>query len=133
MNPKKVMATYKFPNGHVATFGWNGEQIPELQGAYSTELLSRIADRADLRTQWHGMMPSQLPDDQLRLYKHLGKGEHIGLCIIVLAKGIGQAAKMIKKQAGVYAFNTPIDIQVIPMDGPSVVYSDTSKCEIYEN
>lgn len=50
----RVKATYKFPNGMVATLGYNGGQIPELQGAYSKELENKIRERSDERTLWEG-------------------------------------------------------------------------------
>ena len=49
-----VMATYKFPNGMVATFGYDDQQIPELQGVYSTELYEKIKQHSDSRTSWNG-------------------------------------------------------------------------------
>lgn len=51
---KKVMAAYKFPNGNVASFGYDGKQIPELQGVYSKELHEKIKQRSDSNTQWNG-------------------------------------------------------------------------------
>lgn len=56
----KVMATYLFPNGMVATFGWNGEQIPELQEPYSVDLHKKITLRSDEKTQWNGFKPMEL-------------------------------------------------------------------------
>ena len=50
----KVMATYRFPNGNVATFGYNGKQIPMLQGVYSKELEDKIRQHSDQRTRWEG-------------------------------------------------------------------------------
>ena len=49
-----VKATYKFPNGNVATFNFNNEQIPELQGVYTHELEEKIKKYSDARTEWHG-------------------------------------------------------------------------------
>ena len=51
---KKVQATYKFPNGMVATVGWDDQQIPELQGTYSKKLEEKIMARSDKRTRWNG-------------------------------------------------------------------------------
>ena len=49
-----VSNTYLFPNGMVCTFGYDDEQIFELQGRYSSELLAEIKKRSDDRTKWHG-------------------------------------------------------------------------------
>ena len=49
-----VMATYKFPNGNVATFGYDDQQIPELQGVYNKELHEKIKQHSDNRTSWNG-------------------------------------------------------------------------------
>lgn len=51
---KDVFAVFKFPNGMVATTGFDGEQIPELQGRYTKELEEKIRLRADKKTQWNG-------------------------------------------------------------------------------
>lgn len=48
----KVMATYRFPNGNVATFGYNDQQVPMLQGVYSKELEEKIRQHSDERTRW---------------------------------------------------------------------------------
>lgn len=49
-----VMATYSFPNGMIATFGHDGEQIPELQGRYSLELIDKIKVRSNKNTSFNG-------------------------------------------------------------------------------
>lgn len=49
-----VNATYKFPNGMIITFGYNGKQIPELQGVYSKELHEKIRQSSDDKTSWNG-------------------------------------------------------------------------------
>ena len=49
-----VMATYTFPNGMVVTFGYNDQQIPELQGVYTQELHDKIKQHSDERTSWNG-------------------------------------------------------------------------------
>lgn len=49
-----VMATYRFPNGNVATFGYDSQQIPELQGVYTTELHNKIKQHSDDKTSWNG-------------------------------------------------------------------------------
>jgi len=51
---KLVMATYRFPNGNVATFGYDDQQIVELQGRFTSELKEKIKERSDHRTQWNG-------------------------------------------------------------------------------
>lgn len=50
----KVMATYKFPNGNVVTFGYNGQQVPMLQGIYSIELEEKIKQYSNNKTKWEG-------------------------------------------------------------------------------
>jgi hypothetical protein len=49
-----VMATYKFPNNHVITFGYDNNQIPELQGVYTPELYDKIKECSDDKTSWNG-------------------------------------------------------------------------------
>ncbi len=49
-----VQATYLFPNGNVATFGWDDQQIVGLQGQYSFGLQQKIKLHSDHRTQWNG-------------------------------------------------------------------------------
>lgn len=51
---KIVMATYKFPNNNVATFGYDGKQIPELQGVYTPQLHDKIKQRSNDKTKWNG-------------------------------------------------------------------------------
>lgn len=51
---KLVMATYKFPNGMVVTFGYDSKQIPELQGVYSKQLHKKIELQSDSKTSWNG-------------------------------------------------------------------------------
>lgn len=41
-NIKRVQNAYLFPNGNIAAFDENGEQIPELQGPYSIETHYRL-------------------------------------------------------------------------------------------
>jgi hypothetical protein len=50
----KVMATYRFPNGNVSSFGYNDQQVPMLQGVYSKELEDKIRKHSDERTRWEG-------------------------------------------------------------------------------
>lgn len=53
-NNRKVMATYRFPNGNVATFDYNGKQVQFLQGVYSKELEEKIRKYSDEKTKWEG-------------------------------------------------------------------------------
>ena len=50
----KVMTAYYFPNGSVATYGTDDEQIPELQGRYTELLHQSILDRSDDKTELKG-------------------------------------------------------------------------------
>lgn len=50
----KVRNVYKFPNDMVAVFNVQEEQMPELQGRYSTELHQAILDASDVDTVLHG-------------------------------------------------------------------------------
>ena len=50
----KVRDAYKFPNNIVAVLNAFGEQMPELQGKYSTELHQAILDASDENTELHG-------------------------------------------------------------------------------
>ena len=50
----KVRTAYKFPNDMVAVLNAKGEQIPELQGRYSTELHQAISDASDEDTVLYG-------------------------------------------------------------------------------
>ena len=55
MTPKeKAKNVYRFANGMVATFDKKGEQIPELNGPHSSELVNQIKDRSDSETKWNG-------------------------------------------------------------------------------
>lgn len=69
-----VQATYKLPNGVVATFDYNGNQIGELQGLYSVELESKIRQNSDDRTEWHGFGKSdkspQETDNDFHCFNH---------------------------------------------------------------
>lgn len=49
-----VKASYLFPNWMVTTYGFNGEQIPDLQGEYNIELHQKIIDNSDRKTKMHG-------------------------------------------------------------------------------
>lgn len=49
-----VRRVYNWENGNVMVFCADGEQILELQGRASTELLERIRRRSDLDTEWLG-------------------------------------------------------------------------------
>ena len=50
----KVRTAYKFPNNMVAVFNAEGEQMPEFQRRYSTELHRAISDASDEDTVLHG-------------------------------------------------------------------------------
>lgn len=49
-----VKATYKFPNGMVATVGFDDQQISELQGPWTPELEEKIKNKSGILTEWHG-------------------------------------------------------------------------------
>lgn len=49
-----VKATYKFPNGMVATVGFDDQQIGELQGRWTPELEKKIREKSGMWTEWHG-------------------------------------------------------------------------------
>jgi hypothetical protein len=49
-----VAETWRFPNDMVVTVGYDNNQIPELQGKYTGELLLKIKLRSDDFTKWNG-------------------------------------------------------------------------------
>ncbi len=49
-----VAETWRFPNDMVVTVGYDNNQIPELQGPYTYELLLKIKSRSDDFTKWNG-------------------------------------------------------------------------------
>ena len=49
-----VSSVYLWANGNVMTFGDDGQQIPELQGRVSGELVRAIQRRSTSSTQWTG-------------------------------------------------------------------------------
>ena len=49
-----VMAVYLFPNRMIATFGYDNQQIPKLQGEYSQDLHEKIKRFSDGNTKWDG-------------------------------------------------------------------------------
>jgi len=51
---RKVKSAYRFPNGMVAVFGYDDEQIPELQGEYTDKLYQKIIRRSDDTTEFNG-------------------------------------------------------------------------------
>lgn len=51
---KKASRVYRFPNGMVATFDQDGNQIPELQGRYSEELMRKIKANSNDATCLYG-------------------------------------------------------------------------------
>lgn len=52
-----VKVAYRWENGLTMVFGWDGEQIPELQAPYTPELHAAIRDRASEATRWEGFGP----------------------------------------------------------------------------
>ena len=48
----RLKTVFVFPNGMVAVCGYDGQQIPELQGRWS-EMRERIEALADDQTEWH--------------------------------------------------------------------------------
>ena len=48
--PKSV---FVFPNGMIAVTGYDGQQIPELQGQDTPELRDAIKAVSDERTEWN--------------------------------------------------------------------------------
>lgn len=54
MKTKRVKAAYRFENDMVMAFDYFDEQIPDLQGQYSPELLDKIMQRADEETVLSG-------------------------------------------------------------------------------
>lgn len=50
----KVWGVYKFPNGNVAVFGYNEQQVPMLQGPYTKALEEKIRQYSDEKTIWKG-------------------------------------------------------------------------------
>ena len=57
---KKVQAVFKFPNGMIATIGYDNQQIPELQGADTPELRRKLAKAIDDDTELNGITRSNL-------------------------------------------------------------------------
>jgi hypothetical protein len=49
----RLKTVFLFPNGMVAVCGYDGQQIPELQGRFS-EVKEKIAALADEQTEWYG-------------------------------------------------------------------------------
>jgi len=49
---QEVRTVFIFPNGMIAVTDQNGEQIPELQGESSPELLKKIKARVTTKTIW---------------------------------------------------------------------------------
>lgn len=56
----KVKAAYLFPNKMVATFGYDNQQIEDLQGEYTKELHAKIELSADAKTEWYGFPPLRM-------------------------------------------------------------------------
>lgn len=55
-DPPVAMAVFRFPNGMLAVTDGK-EQIPELQGACTPELLRKITQRSCPKTEWNGCGP----------------------------------------------------------------------------
>jgi hypothetical protein len=49
-----IKSTHLFQNGMVMTFGEDGEQIPDLQGPYSSILHKKLIELSDENTEWWG-------------------------------------------------------------------------------
>jgi len=49
-----VKAAYQFENNMVLTFGYDEQQIPSLQGAFSEHLEEKIKKYSDEETSWSG-------------------------------------------------------------------------------
>ena len=123
--PQKVMAAYRFPNGNVATYDWNGRQIPELQGVYSEELCQKILARSDNRSRLEGITGIPQAND-LKLYSASGKSPYpFGYTIIVAAHNIAEATRIIRAWlAGQTIPNDTIDLHLELLDEPKIIYSD---------
>lgn len=74
-NNSLVFATYAFPNGMVATFGYDDKQIPELQGVYTRDLHDKIKERSNEKTSWNGWQFHNMKTDMKKRikWKHNGK------------------------------------------------------------
>jgi hypothetical protein len=51
---KDVYSTYLFPNGMIATVGFDEQQIPPLQGRCTSGLVKEIFERSSDKTEFHG-------------------------------------------------------------------------------
>ena len=49
-----VRSVYLFDNNMVMTFGFDGQQIPDLQGPYTKELEEKIRENSGMMTEWFG-------------------------------------------------------------------------------
>jgi len=50
----RVKAAFLFPNGNVAVFGYDDQQIPDLQGPFEKRMYRRIRRYSDESTRWYG-------------------------------------------------------------------------------
>lgn len=50
----KVKEVFLWSDNMVMTFGYDSQQIPDLQGEYSKELHKKIVDYSDDKTKWSG-------------------------------------------------------------------------------
>jgi hypothetical protein len=57
MARETVHKAFRMGNGMVAVFGFDGNQIPELQGKYTKLLHILITLRSNAGTEWHGFGP----------------------------------------------------------------------------
>jgi hypothetical protein len=55
-----VKSTYLFDNQMVMTFGFDGQQIPDLQGPYTKELEEKIRANSGMMTEWSGFGEASL-------------------------------------------------------------------------
>lgn len=53
----RIKSVFVFPNKNVAVCGYDDQQMPELQGTLSDELMERIVEQADEDTEWNGWKP----------------------------------------------------------------------------
>ena len=49
-----VRSVYLFDNKMIMTFGFDGQQIPDLQGPYTKELEEKIRENSGMMTEWFG-------------------------------------------------------------------------------
>ena len=70
------MAAYFWANGMVMTFGWDDQQIPELQGRRTPELIAKILAESDENTKLDGLnTPCHWPRGGFSLVNQTEGGE----------------------------------------------------------